>query len=181
MEILLISILAIVIVGCIYQKSCIYFDNKKYPPVGEIVEVNDHNMHIYSKGQGKVTVVFTSGSGVSSPYVDMYPLYNVISRYARIVVYDRPGYGWSEQTQNSRDIDTVVKELHTLLEKSGEKPPYILVGHSMAGLEVLRFTQIYKNEVKGIVMVDGAAPNYCFNFKDTMGTTSHIIQFVKNI
>lgn len=175
-----ISVIALLIIGSIYQKIGIYSDNNKYPQIGKMYKIDGHNMNIYTKGKGDATVVFTSGSGVSSPYVDMYPLFSEISKSAKIAIYDRPGYGWSEQTKTPRDIDTVVKELHTLLEKSGQKAPYILVGHSMAGLEVLRFTQLYKDEVKGVVMIDGASPNFCINFKDPMVNSQYVLQFVKN-
>ncbi len=50
-----------------------------------------------------------------------------------------------------------------MLVKSGEKAPYILVGHSLASLEVIRFAQMYKNEVKGIVMIDAGNPEYYSN------------------
>ena len=76
----------------------------------------------------------------------------------------------------------MVKELHTLLVKSGQKAPYVLVAHSMASFEVLRFTQIYKNEVKGVLMVDGASPSFCINFKDPLigSPSQYISQFANS-
>ncbi|MBU3093718.1 alpha/beta hydrolase [Clostridium sp. CF011] len=79
------------------------------------------------------------------------------------MVYEGPGYGYSEVSNTSRDIDTITKEMHQSLEKSGEKSPYILVGHSMGSLEIIRFAQMYKNEVKGIVMIDGGSPEFYAN------------------
>lgn len=62
-------------------------------------------------------------------------------------IYDKPGYGWSDITNAPRDIDTMIKEIHEVLSKAGEKPPYIYVAHSIALLEAIRFAQLYPDEV----------------------------------
>ncbi len=53
--------------------------------------------------------------------------------------------------------------MHESLGKAGEKLPYILVGHSMGSLEAIRFAQMYKDEVKGIVMIEAGNPEYYAN------------------
>lgn len=174
-------ILLVLFIGFVYEKTASYSDQKKYKPVGKVVDVNGHNMHIFAKGQGKATVVFVSGWGIPCPYADFYPLYNEISKYTRIAVYDRPGYGWSDTANTPRDIDTITEELHELLHKSGEKGPYILVAHSLGSLEVIRFAQRYKDEVKGIVMIEGGNPDYYSkeDMTDCAGTNSTIISVLK--
>ncbi|AET67925.1 putative hydrolase or acyltransferase of alpha/beta superfamily [Desulfosporosinus orientis DSM 765] len=159
----LLGIMLLLLLGITYEQIGQYFDSKKYKPVGQIININGHDMHIYAEGNGNATVVFASGWAVPSPYVDFYPLYSEISKYARTAVYDRPGYGWSDIADTPRDIDTITKEIHELLEKSGEKPPYILVGHSIGSLEVIRFAQLYENEVKGVVLIDGSNPDMYSN------------------
>ena len=47
-----------------------------------------------------------------------------------------------------------VRELHTLLQNAGEKPPYVLVGHSFGGNSVRVFASRYPAEVAGIVLAD---------------------------
>ena len=46
-----------------------------------------------------------------------------------------------------------VKELHALLAQTGVPGPYILVGHSIAGYNMLLFTDQYPKEVVGLVCV----------------------------
>ena len=154
---LLLSLLLILAAGIVFELVGEQAD-KRYAPVGELIPVNGHNMHIFSMGSGSATVVFASGWKVPNPYVDFYPLWSYISKYARVVVYDRPGYGWSEVTVAPRDIDTITKEIHQLLNNAGERPPYILVGHSIGSLEVIRFAQTYPDEVNGVVLIDGSNP-----------------------
>ncbi|MFZ5642890.1 MAG: alpha/beta fold hydrolase [Bacillota bacterium] len=160
---ILLGIFIILLAGIVYEQTGEYLDSKKYKPAGQLINVNGNNIHIFTEGEGSATVVFTSGWKVPSPYVDLYPLYSKISKHTRVAVYDRPGYGWSAVSDTPRDIDTITKEIHELLEKAGQKPPYILVGHSIGSLEVLRFAQLYKNEVKGVVLIDGSNPEMYLN------------------
>ena len=49
----------------------------------------------------------------------------------------------------------MAEELHTLLHSAGEKPPYILVGHSYGSFNAVMFTHKFPDEVSGLVLVDG--------------------------
>ena len=155
---IVIGLLLLLVCGIAYEQLAERLDQKAFPAPGRCVTVNGHTIHAYTAGKGDITVVFTAGWKIPSPYVDLYPLHHEIAKYTRIVVYDRPGYGWSETTHLPRDIDDIATEIHTTLEALGEKPPYLLVAHSIGSLEALRFAQIYKDEVKGIVLIDGSNP-----------------------
>lgn len=166
----LIFVAFILLIGFSYEKIGEYNDSKNYSQIGEMVDVNNHKINVFSKGEGNITVVFTGGLNEPSSYADFYPLYNEISKYTKIAIYDRPGHGWSQVTNVPRDIDSMVEEMHTALVKSGQKPPYILVGHSLASLSVIRFAQTYKDEVSGIVEIDGGSPE--FYLKNSLETSS---------
>jgi pimeloyl-ACP methyl ester carboxylesterase len=155
-----IIILLITIIGSIYQSSMVQYECKKYKKPGQFIDVYNNKMHLYSEGEGTPTVVFTVGSGTPSAYTDYYFIQKEISKITRTISYDRFGYGWSDKISIDRNIDQVVEELHTLLEKSGEKPPYVLVGHSLSSLEVIRFAQVFQKEVVGVVLIDGGNPRF---------------------
>lgn len=53
----------------------------------------------------------------------------------------------------------VVFELHTLLEKAGVKPPYLLVGQSYGGVLVRLYASTYPEDIVGMVLVDGGRLN----------------------
>lgn len=131
---------------------------------GDILEVNGHDMHVYSEGSGNETLVFMSGGGTSSPYLDFKSLYSLLSDEYRIVVVEKSGYGFSEDANLSRDIDTILNETRDALSKSGYEPPYILFPHSMSGIEALYWAQEYPEEVKGIIGLDMAVPEAYDNF-----------------
>ncbi|SHN83996.1 alpha/beta hydrolase [Desulfitobacterium chlororespirans] len=156
----IVTVLGLLLAGFVYQLVSVKYEVKKYQPVGQMIEVEGHKMHIYAKGQGSPTVVMTVGLGSPSAVVDYYRVLEGLSHYTRAVVYERPGYGWSEKTNTSRTVEQMTKELYLLLEKSGETPPYVLVGHSMGSLEILHFAQTYPGLVAGVVLVDGGSPEY---------------------
>lgn len=147
-------------VGFTYQGISASKDVKKYTAVGKMYDVFGEKMHIYTGGVGSTTVVFNAGNGTSNPYIDFYPLYERLEKDTKYAVIDRFGYGYSEMTDRKRDIDNIVEETHQLLQESGQKPPYIMVGHSLASLETIRYAQKYPKEVKGIVLLDGGNPEF---------------------
>ncbi|MBU3188237.1 alpha/beta hydrolase [Clostridium bowmanii] len=135
-----------------------------YP--GNIYEIDGCKMHLYLVNKKSVaTIILISGSGTTSPYADFYQLLGELSKNISTCIYERPGYGFSEATNLIRDIDIVVKQLRTLLKKALIKPPYIFIGHSMGSLEIIRFSQLYPNEVMFVATIDGISPIYAKNFK----------------
>lgn len=72
--------------------------------------------------------------------------------------------------------------MHTTLSESGQKPPYVLVGHSLASLTSIRFAQKYKDEVSGIVLIDGGSPEYYFeNNPEISSNTGFKYQMLKSL
>ena len=130
-----------------------------FTPNGRMVEVNEHSMHVYSEGEGDVTLVFMSGGGTSSPVLDFKSLYSELSDQYRIVVVEKAGYGFSEISDITRDIDTILSETRAALSKVEIKGPYVLMPHSMSGIEALYWAQMYPNEIIGIVGLDMAVPD----------------------
>lgn len=155
------------VIGTLWQNTMVYYEGKKLNYPGQIIDVNNHKMHIYGEGNGSPTVVFTVGSGTPCAYTDFYFIQQEISKSTRTITYDRPGYGWSEPTAIPRTIDEQVNDLHILLDKAGEKPPYILVGHSLSSLEVMRYAQLFPEEVSGIVLIDGGNPKYYADYNES--------------
>jgi pimeloyl-ACP methyl ester carboxylesterase len=76
----------------------------------------------------------------------------------RSLAYDRAGLGRSDPGPAPRDSQAVVADLEHLLEAAAEAGPFILCGHSMAGLHVRLFAGRNRARVKGVVLVDAATP-----------------------
>ncbi|MCF8002156.1 MAG: alpha/beta hydrolase [Halanaerobiales bacterium] len=132
---------------------------KKYSPPGNLVQVNNKGIHVYSEGQGEITFVFMAGHGTSCPTLDFKPLWKKMTDEYKIVVVEKAGYGWSETSSSPRDIDTMLEETKKALELSGENGPYVLIPHSMSGLEAIYWAQKYPDEVKAIIGLDPGVPD----------------------
>lgn len=135
-------------------------------PLGQLVEVDGHNMSVYSEGNGKKTLVFLSGSETPSPILDFKSLYSLLSDEYKIVVVERFGYGFSDVVDSPRDIATILSETRAALTKAGIEGPYVLCPHSLSGLEALYWAQQYHDEVEMIIGLDMAVPEALIDFKD---------------
>lgn len=127
---------------------------------GEMIEVDGGRMCVYTEGSGKHTVVFMSGYGTPSPILDFRPVYNRLTDDFRVVVVEKFGYGFSDETDAPRDIDTMLRQTREALAGAGIEGPLILCPHSASGLEALRWAQKYPEEIEGIVALDMAIPGY---------------------
>ncbi|MGE7093790.1 alpha/beta fold hydrolase [Lysinibacillus sp. NPDC048646] len=145
-------------VSFINHKIQLSKEEELFVPIGQLVEVNGHQMHVYTEGKGEGTLIFMSGGGTSSPALDFKSLYSLLSDKYKIVVVEKAGYGFSEVTDTDRDIDTILAETKEALFKSGIEGPYILFPHSMSGIEALKWAQDYPDEIKAIIGLDMAVP-----------------------
>lgn len=127
-------------------------------PMGTPVEVNGHDINVFSQGTGEKTLVFLSGGGTCSPILDFKSLYSLLADQYRIVVIEKAGYGFSEDSDFSRDLDTLLEEDRQALSGAKITGPFVLVPHSMSGLEALYWAQQYPKEVEAIVGLDMAVP-----------------------
>jgi pimeloyl-ACP methyl ester carboxylesterase len=66
---------------------------------------------------------------------------------------------WSAPSRRPFDSDSAAADLHTALVKSGERGPWVMIGHSLGGPYIVAFTARYPAEVAGLVMVDCAHPD----------------------
>ena len=153
-------IVLFIIVSFVRHKICSFRERKLLTPLGKLVEVNGHNMSVYTEGEGDKTLVFLSGGGTCSPILDFKSLYSLLSNEYKIVVVEKFGYGFSDVVDEQRDIDTMLSETRMALEKAEIEGPYVLCPHSMSGLEALYWAQKYPEEVEAIIGLDMAVPAY---------------------
>lgn len=157
---ILVIIAVFVIISFIRHKVCSVREQELLTSLGKLVEVEGHNMSVYTEGDGDKTLVFMSGAGTCSPILDFKSLYSSLSDDYRIVVVEKLGYGFSDVVDESRDIDTILSQTRMALDRAGIEGPYVLCPHSMSGLEALYWAQKYPEEVEAVVGLDMAVPDY---------------------
>ena len=124
----------------------------RYPPPGQMVAVDGHNLHIYCMGNGNPVVVLEPGMG--SDWVAWRPVISKLSAQDEVCVYDRAGYGWSDSGPMPRTALRIATELHELLTKSQVPGPYLLLAHSFGGYIARMYADRFPASLCGIVMVD---------------------------
>ena len=133
------------------------FSSKPVPP-GKLVDVNGTKLHIRTEGKKNdlPTLILEAGAGSNTDMLHW--IAEGLKQNMRIIRYDREGKWFSESSKDSITPEFYANQLHQLLEINGEKPPYILAGHSMGGPYNQIFRDIYPNEVKGMVFIDSSHP-----------------------
>ena len=141
-------------------------ESKLLTPIGKEVTVNGLQMNVYIKGEGSETIVFLSGAGIASPILDFKNLSDSLSKKYKVVVVERAGYGFSEDSDHSRDVMEVLSETRQALSQAHVSGPYVIISHSMASLESLAWQEKYPNEVKAVIGLDWALPESYEDLKD---------------
>ena len=141
-------------------------ERKLLTPIGKQVTVNGHQMNVSITGEGPETIVLLSGAGIASPILDFKNLTDSLSKKYKVVVVERAGYGFSEDSDQSRDVMTVLSETRQALSQAEVSGPYVIVSHSMASLESLAWQEKYPNEVKALIGLDWALPASYEDLKD---------------
>lgn len=163
---ILLAAVAVAVMWVIYSNIMTAYEQRKYPAIGEFVEVDGKNIHIYTKGQGDNTIVLLSGLATPAPALDFEPLINELSKTNQVVVVEPFGYGWSDLTDKERTVENIVEETRAALKKSNIPGPYILMPHSVSGIYSLYYANNYPEEVKAIIGIDPTLPQMSEFFGD---------------
>lgn len=129
------------------------FDQSPYSHAQQLVSVGDgRRLNLYCTGTGSPTVILDLGFG--APLISWGAVQPAIAKITRVCSYERAGYGFSDPAPLPRTTAAIVDDLHNLLRAADVLPPYVLVGHSMAGLDVRLYADRYSSEVVGLVLID---------------------------
>lgn len=146
----LLGLVLLALIGFAYEQNA-RRQERNLPTPGRLVDVGGYRLHLVDEGQGGPTVVIIPGAGDCS-YAWM-PIQHTLARFTRVISYDRPGLGSSDDGP-APGPEQSVTELHTLLERANVGGPVVLVGHSLGGLIARLYAQRYPEQVAGLVFVD---------------------------
>jgi pimeloyl-ACP methyl ester carboxylesterase len=125
-----------------------------YVGPGQLVNIGGRRINLHCTGAGSPTVILMAG--IFSWSVVWYKTQPVIAQNTRVCAFDRAGYGFSDPGPRPQILSDVVDDLHAALNAGPIPGPYVLVGHSLGGLEARLYAQRWPNEVAGMVLVDTA-------------------------
>jgi pimeloyl-ACP methyl ester carboxylesterase len=108
-------------------------------------------------GEGSPAVVITPGLGHWSWW--WWSVQLPLAKRTRVCAWDRAGYGFSSPSPEPQDIIHTTADLERALKNAGIAGPYVMVGHSLGAFESLRFTDLHRENVIGMVLVDPDIPD----------------------
>lgn len=129
------------------------------PPRGEMIDIGGRRLRLVCEGpQGQTpTVILEAGSfGLAADWAEVQK--RLTAQGVHSCAYDRAGMGYSDAGPLPRDGLAIASDLEKLLKAAHVPGPYVLVGHSMAGLHVRLFAVRNPAKVAGLVLVDAATP-----------------------
>ena len=156
----------------IFHRISLVKEQASLTPVGQTVLVNGHQMNVYVEGDGLETIVVLSGAGIASPILDFKNVSDSLSKKYKVVIVERAGYGYSDDSNQSRDVMEVLSETRQALSQANITGPFIILSHSMASLESLAWQEKHPDEVKALVGLDWALPSSYEDLKDNQALLS---------
>ncbi len=147
-----VIVLCLFLLFPIYQKLATVIDGYRYPPSGKLIDIGGYKLHLNESGNGNIAVI--CDAGLSGTSLGWSLVQREVSKFSRVCSYDRAGYSWSDPSPLERTCENIAGELHALLKKANIPGPYILVGHSFGGANMLMFADLYPDNILGVILVD---------------------------
>lgn len=127
---------------------------ERNPPTGNFVEVDGVRLHYEDRGQGQ-PIVILHGNGAMAKEMDISGLVDLAAGKHRVIVFDRPGYGYSERPRSTTwDPVAQAQLLHRALRQLGIDKP-VVVGHSWGTLVAIAMALEHPNDVRGLLLLSG--------------------------
>lgn len=141
---------------------------RAFPPPGRLVDIGGRRMQIDCRGSGAPTVVFEAGLDMMGS-LSWSRVHDEVARTTRACAYSRAGLMWSDASGRPFSSANLAQDLHGALAAAGEKPPFVMVGHSLGGPYLLTYTARYGPEVAGLVFVDASHPDQIGRLRAAVG------------
>jgi pimeloyl-ACP methyl ester carboxylesterase len=156
-------------------------------PRGAFVDIGGRRLRIVCegpKGPGPTVVLESGAFGFAADWGAVQA--GLAAEGVRSCAYDRAGMGYYDPGPAPRDGVAGVEDLEKLLAASGETAPYVLAGHSMAGLRIWLFARRNPDKTAGLVFVDATTPQVSATssgqaFLKQFGQASHLAAWAASV
>ena len=126
----------------------------------ELVEVESGRfLHVHVQGpEGAPWVLIDHGA--FGMFADCWWISEALKATHRVVLFGRAGMGWSSPVPS--DVSATprwhVEDMRRLMRALGATTPFVLIGHSMAGLRLVEFLDVYPEDLTGLIFIDAMHP-----------------------
>lgn len=127
-------------------------EHMKVPPTGKLIDIGGRRIHVNASGRGACVVLFESG--IAATCLNWTIVARGVSEFARVITYDRAGFGWSDPAPHHCTALDAAQDLNAVLDALDIREPIIIVAHSFGGLIARIFQQKHPKRVAGLILVD---------------------------
>lgn len=124
----------------------------KYPPSGEIVQVNGTDVHVLTQGRSGPVVLMIHGASANAREYS-YTLAPRLSGAHRVLMVDRPGHGYSGRPAQAETLGMQAAQAVGALDALAPGEKAVVVGHSFGGAVALRIALDHPEKVSGLVLL----------------------------
>jgi len=157
---LTISLLLLGLVLLIVLGSLGHILRQQMKPAFSMVNIEgERRLHTVCAGPEDAPFVLYD-AGAFGIYADGWWILQALQADHHICLYDRAGMGWSDAVPDGVQPDPAwhVEEIRRLRQALGRSDPFILIGHSMAGLRLHAYANTYPDELLGLIFIDAVRP-----------------------
>lgn len=124
------------------------------PPQGKFITVDGVRLHYLEQGQGQ-PIVLLHGNGTTAEDYRLSGLLGQLAGDYRVIVFDRPGFGYSERPRSTVWTPAAqARLLQQALQRLQVESP-VLVGHSWGTMVALAMALDHPRYVRGLVLLSG--------------------------
>jgi pimeloyl-ACP methyl ester carboxylesterase len=149
----LIGSAAVLGAAAIYNTKHARGAEAKYPPIGRFLEVNGVRLHYIDRGQGE-PVVLIHGNGAMLQDFTVSGVVDHLAVRHRVIVFDRPGYGYSDRPRGLWTSRAQAKLLEMALRQLGIQQA-VVFGHSWGTLVAVALALQAPALVGSLVLASG--------------------------
>src|SRR4051794_12938795 len=127
---------------------------RRHPPEGSFIVVDGVRLHYSDRGHGS-PILLIHGNAVTGADWNTSGVADLLLAKHRVIIFDRPGFGYSERPQGrtwtaARQAELLYKALRQL---GVERP--IVVGHSWGSIVALALAVQHQTKLAGLVLLSG--------------------------
>ncbi|PCD01800.1 alpha/beta hydrolase [Sphingomonas spermidinifaciens] len=127
---------------------------RRHPPIGRLIDIDGVRVHALDGGTGPPVVLLHGSGSLVQDFITS-GLVDALKRTNRVIVFDRPGYGYSDRPRGQlwtpeRQARLLVRALAAL---GIERP--VVFGHSWGTLVALAWALDHPDAVSRLVLASG--------------------------
>jgi pimeloyl-ACP methyl ester carboxylesterase len=126
---------------------------RKTPPIGRFLDVDGVRLHYVERGEGE-PIVLIHGNGTMIQDFTVSGLVDRLASHHRVIVLDRPGYGYSSRPRQLWTPRAHAKLFRSALGQLGVEQAVVL-GHSWGTLVAVALALEYPSLVRSLVLASG--------------------------